>query len=583
MFGNSEEEKKKKKRGSESRGFGGLSGADVNQIIAAQNAASGFGAGIAQNAADISSANAAIAAAEAAALAEEAADVLQEATTDAEQAAQDAAIAANAAADAVEESDTDAEQAAQDTAIAAAASNAAAAASGVAANAANIQALDQALTSENAATDAEQAAQDARLTALEADQHPHQEIRSTDGENVLTASNGQAVIQHNDADGVIDRQFRSTAGYGVSEVRGGEDANGVLGGAQERLYDGNNARYHVTAANPDMDENSTTIMPARAANQHEQLTQYFGQARWVPDNNWMGSGLIPNAARIHTDDDAYPHDVGSNVHNLQVSADRSPLNRVAVEAVGLTGNDTVELLGSSAFRIPVNSLSAYEKYVAGIELKVKDYVPGSNATETRVRMYLAHHFYDAQGRSISWIHSQYRDNTLVTLAADLNPGDTEIAITDGGAAWSTSAGSTNRVALVNWVDESGYNWGPLGYTREVINLRTPTVTDTLLTLSGAWAGRAMVAGEQIRQTSSVGGSYRYIGWSAQDLSEADNWVYNEGILHGSTEFNPPQSTAGDSILSGAADMRIFLLTRPRDLTATYTLQIGRHDLRSIAV
>lgn len=575
MFGIEEEKKKNKKgkKGSSSgRGFGGgLSPQAVQEIVAAQF-------GMAPTTADIQALQAADAAAAVAAAAEEANDQAEELARNIEQATQDAALAAQIAANQAEEDNTDTEQGAQDAAIASAAA-------GVVSNAANIAALDTALTNEITATDAEQAAQDARLDALEADEdhHPHNEIRSDDGTNVLLASNGQAVIQHNDTDGVIDRQFRSTAGYGVDEIRGGEDANGVLGGAQERLYDGTNTNYHVTAANPDMVENSTTIMPDRAANQHETLVQNGALARWVPDNNWMGSTLIPNGARTHSDDDAYPHDLASNVLNIQVSTDRSPLNRVAVEAVGISGNDIVELLGSPAYRIPVNSLSMYEKYVAGLEIRIKDYVPGGNATEDRVRMYLSHHFYDAQGRSISWQHSQYRDNTVVTLSTDLNPGDTVINIDSGGTTWDTTGSSSNRIGLVNWIDESGYNWGPLGYTREVVNLRTPVVTETQLTLNNPWNGRAMVAGEQIRQTSSVGGSYRYVGWSAQDVTEAGGWVYNEGILYGSTEFNPPTGTGGDSILSGAADMRIFLLTRPRDLTATYTLQLGRHDLRSIAV
>lgn len=123
--------------------------------------------------------------------------------------------------------------------------------------------------------------------------------------------------------------------------------------------------------------------------------------------------------------------------------------------------------------------------------------------------------YDIDKLSISPQMTMWFPNTLTTLAADLNPGDTQISLVSA-ANWKNAQGSqTHQRSLIAWnyTDGKGKLWPPLTYSRNyytnIWDDGAVNTTTNIITLRVPWAGPAIVAGTQVSNGSS-GGTYKYI-------------------------------------------------------------------------
>lgn len=588
MFGENEIDKKKKKfkkgESKKSSGFGGVTGEDVVKLIAEfgnpinpqveanrleiENLATVVGA---QPTVD-GFQDAAIAANEAAATANEAAA-----------AANAAAAAAEEANDALEEAQTDSEQALQDAAITAVTDQAAVNATNIAVNASNIADVDTALMNEITSTDAEQAAQDARLDAIEAQLPDDDSVPIALAQAAQITANS-AVTTNTTQDARLDAiEAQLPDDDSVVEALAAANATAIAANASAlaaeiTATDGDLAAVMAAQLAQDglIAANATALQAEIASTDAEQVAQderldliEFQQAD--PTNLFTNGGNeIPSA---------YPYDTSFSWLSYDPVL-QSPTQTGVTKITG-PGN-----LTSTTFYegdpIPVNSFDPYTSYQVSVEAKLESF---SAAPGTNFRFYTGWDFRDKDGVRINWYNSQYRVNTITTLAADLNPGDTTVTI-DSVEGWGV-VGTVGYPVLGNYVDSSGYNWGPGGYSRNLdVGNEVTAIAGNVLTLSTPWAGPAALAGDSIRQANSAGGSYRYVPFngSAPDsiLTVDDDWVTAIDTIGPPTEYSiPNEERIGTSVMSGATSMTPVLLTRPTDLVADYSLCIGKWDVKSV--
>lgn len=309
------------------------------------------------------------------------------------------------------------------------------------------------------------------------------------------------------------------------------------------------------------------VLQAEQLLQNENIDELKG-AGCEPDN------LFPNGTR-QCYNALYPIDPSGG---FVLDATASPHAPSSIRRAS-TGNVTLINFFENGIKIPVSSFSESE-YAQEVEIKMENYVGAASG----VRVYTGFTFLDHLNRTIQWWRSQYRETSLTTLTAPLNPGDTTVQVADA-SGWIIN--TLGYAAPTSYVDETGYNWGPRGYTRLGDNKGVTNIVGNTITLTAAWAGPAAVVGQTIRQAAPDGGTYRYIGWDGDAASnsivnDGDAWRANTGYLRKSTEFRSSELTDGKSILSGAAWMAPILLFRPIDVTASYDILIGSWKLNKLA-
>lgn len=125
-----------------------------------------------------------------------------------------------------------------------------------------------------------------------------------------------------------------------------------------------------------------------------------------------------------------------------------------------------------------------------------------NAEGNTEKFYFASLPYDRSRNAIEYHMVNYVG--LTRLTKDLNPGDTVLYAEDL-SGWSASNADTmshwRRVGFHDYKDPSGYTY-PVGYAREFANFQDGSAintTDNTITLSNAWAGKAVPAGTHIAQ------------------------------------------------------------------------------------
>ena len=163
--------------------------------------------------------------------------------------------------------------------------------------------------------------------------------------------------------------------------------------------------------------------------------------------------------------------------------------------------------------------------------------------------------YDSAGNAVLRAHFEFFPGTTTTLAADLNPGDTTVALTDSTGWWgrtdkpSGTATHYRNFVIWNYVDAGGRAWPDETYSRNTsgrnrwadggIDPTTHTIT-----LSAAWTGRAVPAGTKVSNNNDVG-SYIYVGWTGH--KPTSEWTSKSALIGGSTKAslgNTPSSSNG---------------------------------------
>ena len=216
--------------------------------------------------------------------------------------------------------------------------------------------------------------------------------------------------------------------------------------------------------------------------------------------------------------------------NLIVNGDLSFKNNTNFSQFTYNKDGYVSYSGSTAtnnynksFRsdnyIPVD-LS--KKYNIGVTAK-------TNNTSTKV--YMGFLSYDVDHNLISSNNVMYVDNTLTTLARDLNNGDQYIYLTDM-TNWYVSEGGTDGtkrgIILWNYVDSFGYHYPEFTYSQNAWNylyiddnIQVGVAVDendeiiegqsgnvNRIKLNSAWNHGNFSAGTKLSQ-SSAGGAYNY--------------------------------------------------------------------------
>lgn len=148
-------------------------------------------------------------------------------------------------------------------------------------------------------------------------------------------------------------------------------------------------------------------------------------------------------------------------------------------------------------------------FSATYHLSVTAESSGDNAAKER--QYLGFACYDADGHGISTYHvAKYPGSTDTTLAADLNPGDTKILLTDA-TGWNNE-GTLHRCAIAwyGYTNKAGHTYPDYTYTRHFVAdlWEAGAVSGNSITLSKAWPGPSLKTGTAVRNAES-GGSYNY--------------------------------------------------------------------------
>lgn len=190
------------------------------------------------------------------------------------------------------------------------------------------------------------------------------------------------------------------------------------------------------------------------------------------------------------------------------------------------------------------------------------------------RYYIGVSLIDADGFPVQASNHMYKANTLTTLAAPLNTGDTVVYLTSA-ANWEnggTAGVNTHLRSFIFWnyVNSLGYAFPALTYSRNYHgNMWDPgsvnTTTNTI-TLRVPWPNSTVPAGTQLSNGSS-GGTYKYI--TAGNVQIPNAWTTYTGTISGVDLTGTNQS---DKFAPGTAAIKILFLNN-RDVpgaTVYYT-------------
>ena len=244
---------------------------------------------------------------------------------------------------------------------------------------------------------------------------------------------------------------------------------------------------------------------------------------------------------------------------------------VGNEAYYSTGSFQDTSFTSTRFNDEAIPVDVNQRYRLSISAKQNPYVGA--------RYYVGVSLIDADGFGVNAVNHMYKANTLTTLAAQLNPGDTTVYLTSA-ANWEnggTAGVNTHLRSFIFWnyVNSFGYAFPPLTYSRNWYgNMWNPggvnTTTNTI-TLITPWAGPVIAAGTQLSNGSS-GGTYKYI--TANNAQIPNAWTNYTGIIEG---VDTTGTNVTDKFAPGTAAIKILFLNN-RDVagaTVYYTnVQFG---------
>lgn len=156
-------------------------------------------------------------------------------------------------------------------------------------------------------------------------------------------------------------------------------------------------------------------------------------------------------------------------------------------------------------------------------------VPGN----TTSKLYIGIAAFDVDGNAISSTHHMYVANTLTTLAAPLNPGDTTVTLTSAANWYNSTSTSQKGLIFWNYTDSKGYTYPENTYSRNVSASQnmwaSGGITGNVITLSAPWAGAAYAAGTKV-SNGSAGATYKYI--AATNVNVPETWTKYTGYIGG---------------------------------------------------
>jgi len=153
------------------------------------------------------------------------------------------------------------------------------------------------------------------------------------------------------------------------------------------------------------------------------------------------------------------------------------------------------------------------------------------------RYYVGVSLIDADGLPVNASNHMYKANTLTTLAAPLNPGDTVMYLTSA-ANWEnggTAGVNTHLRSIIVWnyVNSLGYAFPALTYSRNWYNNMwdpgSVNTTTNTITLRVPWPFSTIAAGTQLSNGSS-GGTYKSI--TVSNVQIPNTWTNYTGTIEG---------------------------------------------------
>ncbi len=431
--------------------------------------------------------------------------------------------------------------------------------------------VDSALTTRVAAVETRALNNTGDIDSLQENAHPRHRVLEDIGGSTSMVEQTENKTSFIDSNGKTIASVSESAG-GAGEVR--VEGDGNTGGTLVLTEDVGEQSF-TFRADSDMIEDLELIMPKTNARPYQVLEMGRendnSKAFWAPGILNDGGNLFRGWSRIAENgpDGSKPYPLSRNPGNPGVLKNSpSALNNQYVELPASASNQQLSLLGHITdpySAVPVNSLSQYEQYRIGGEFRVN---------EGTCRIYLGLDFYDAAGQRVNWEMAYHTAASVTTLTADLNPGDTTMEVADASGWVADSSYNSRFVAVCNYVDVGGYNWGTSGYTRNVYSINGISVSGNTITLNEPWPGPAVASGETVRQPRGASGTYTYLAWRG-GAEDNRNWEWREELLTPPTSFG--NTATQSAIRSGAASLRLLVLAYP--VGGVAQVDVGRVELK----
>lgn len=386
-----------------------------------------------------------------------------------------------------------------------------------------------------------------------------------------TASNEGITIQNVNAGGNPQLRFLNAAGVQVAAITHiNASVSNVFfytssGGNLLNLVGTNVLIGTTTDAGYKLDVNGTLRVqniPAGATSNGRFLVQASA-----------GGIEYRTAAQMLSDIDV-PGYVSSRGENLVTNGTGLRKSNYNFSAFTFVGSDAYYTTGSFRDTVYSSSPTTDEAIPVDVNQRYRLTVSARQNPYVGARYYVGVSLIDADGLPVTASHHMYKANTLTTLAAPLNPGDTVVYLTSA-ANWEnggTAGVNTHLRSFIFWnyVNSLGYAFPALTYSRNYHgNMWDPgsvnTTTNTI-TLRVPWPNSTVPAGTQLSNGSS-GGTYKYI--TAANVQIPNAWTTYTGIIEG---VDTTGTNVTNKFAPGTAAIKILFLNN-RDVagaTVYYT-------------
>jgi hypothetical protein len=191
----------------------------------------------------------------------------------------------------------------------------------------------------------------------------------------------------------------------------------------------------------------------------------------------------------------------------------------------------------------------------------------STVHATGAHAYFGVSTYDIDGNYINpQFYYKFSGSTDTTLAAQLNPGDTTVTLTDATGWNNAGAGHQRNFAWYGYTNSFGYTYPDYTYSRNNSSnysdfgsngaWNTSGISGNVITLRSAWSGPTVLAGTAVRNSQS-GSSYNYI--AASNVDVPNTWTNYSGYIGG---WDTTGSGSSNKFPYGTASVKLlFLLNR----------------------
>lgn len=164
--------------------------------------------------------------------------------------------------------------------------------------------------------------------------------------------------------------------------------------------------------------------------------------------------------------------------------------------------------------------------------------------------------YDIDKLAITpYYYSKVSGSTDTTLAADLNPSDTTITLTDATGWYEGATGHMRSFIWYGYTNGKGYTYPDYTYSRTYASdiWAEGGITGNVITLKVPWAGSAISSGTAVRNCKS-GGTYKYI--TCGNVIVPNAWTRYEGYIG---NWDTTGSTATNLFPYGTGYIRLLFL------------------------